>query len=150
MPDLRTYVWKLLFNGGFGATAGRILQATPHIMHLCLSLAISSSGSTQGLCKTLQCIQPRSVRLNDSNNSYNNTQTRNLVASICSCMKGKWIELAEFQFPYDILWDWKEKEENKCHLLDAMYNAPLLKVVHMPAPYNPMPSFLFLPNQACV
>ena len=81
-PDLGTYVWKLLFNGGFGATAGRILQATPRITHLCLSLAISSSGSTRGLCKTLQCIQPHSVRLNDSNNSYNNTQTRNLVASI--------------------------------------------------------------------
>ena len=83
-PDLGTYVRKLLFNGGFGAAADRILQATPRITHLCLSLAISSSDSTRGLCKSLQCIQPRSVRLNDFNNSYNNTHTRNLVAKICS------------------------------------------------------------------
>jgi hypothetical protein len=136
-PNLGTYVRKLLFNGGFGTTSRRILQATPRITHLCLSLAIRSSDSTRGLCQSLQCIQPRSVRLNDLNNTYNNIHIRTLVASICSCMKGKWTRLIEFRFPYDIYWAWKEKEDNKHHLLEAMYNAPFLKIVHMPAPYNP-------------
>lgn len=52
-------------------------------------------------------------------------------------MKGKWTRLVEFRFPYDIHWAWKEKEDNQRHLLEAMYNAPFLKIVHMPAPYNP-------------
>ena len=37
-PDLGSYVRKLLFNGGYGASARKILQAVPRIMHLCLSL----------------------------------------------------------------------------------------------------------------
>jgi hypothetical protein len=135
-PDLGSYVRKLLFNGGYGAAARKILQAVPRITHLCLSLAIPSSDSVRGLCEALQCIQPRSVRLNDSHNAYNNMHTQALVASICSCIKGKWTELIEFRFPYDISRRWKVKEANKRHLLDAMYNAPLLKIVHMPAPYN--------------
>ncbi|KAF8311429.1 uncharacterized protein EI90DRAFT_968466 [Cantharellus anzutake] len=98
-PYLGNYIRKLLFNGGFGATAHRILQATPHITHLCLSLAIRSSDSTRGLCKAIQYIQPRSVRLNDSNNVHNNTHSRALVAAICSCMKENGSGSLSFGFP---------------------------------------------------
>ena len=132
-PNLGSYIRKLLFNGGYGAAARKILQAGPRITHLCLSLAISSSDSTRGLCESLQCVQPRSVRLNDFNNANNNTHSRALVASICSCMKEKWTELIEFRFPY-ATWHWVEA--NKRHLLEAMFDAPSLKIVHMPAPYH--------------
>ena len=136
-PNLGNRVRKIFFNGGFGATAGKILQATPRLTHLRLSLAIRSSDSTQGLCDTLHRVQPRSLRLSDFNNTYNNAHTRSLLRAICSCMEGKWARLVEFRFPYEIDWYWKEKEANKRHLLEAMLSAPFLKTIHMPAPYNP-------------
>lgn len=72
-PNLGNHVRKIFFNGGFGATACKILQATPHLTYICLSLAICSSDGTQGLCNTLHRVQPRSLRLSDfNNNAYNN------------------------------------------------------------------------------
>lgn len=136
-PHLGRHVRNLLFNGGFGETASKILKCTPRITHLSLSLAMSASDSTKGLCKYLKCVQPCSLRLNDFNNTYNNSQTRALVAAICSCMTIHWNRLTEFWFPYETDWDWKEKADNQHRLLQAMYNTPKLKIVHMPAPYNP-------------
>jgi hypothetical protein len=137
-PNLGNHVRKIFFNGGFGATtACKILQATPRLTHLHLSLAIKSLDSTQGLCKTLHCVQPRSLRLSDFNNTHDNIHTRSLLRAICSCMKGKWTRLVKFRFPYEIDWYWKAKEANKSHLLEAMVSAPFLKIIHMPGPYNP-------------
>ena len=51
-------------------------------------------------------------------------------------MNGKWIGLIEFRFPYDVQLDWK-KEDTQRHLLEAMYNARFLKIIHMPGPYYP-------------
>jgi len=130
------HVRKLRFKGGFGSTARKILQATPNLAHLCLSLAITSAESSRGLCYSLPRIQPHSLRLYDFNNRHNNANTRALVATICSCIKERWTRLVEFRFPYELDWPWKEKEENKRSLLEATYCAPFLKTVHMPAPHN--------------
>ena len=136
-PHLGNQVRKIFFNGGFGATAWKILQATPHLTHLRLSLAIGSSDSTQGLFNALHLIQPRSLRLSDFNNAYDNARSRSLILAICSCMKGIWTRLVEFRFPYEIDLEWKEKEFNRRNLLEAMLSAPFLKIIHMPGPYSP-------------
>ncbi|KAJ7481669.1 hypothetical protein FB451DRAFT_1236801 [Mycena latifolia] len=135
-PKLGLYVRKLLFNGAFGAAPKKILKATPHITDIGLSLGISSSESSRGLCAALPHIQPRSLRLNDTNNAFNNAQTRALMAVICSCIRGGWTSLVEARFPYEPDMVWPEKVFNQGELLAAMRDAPYLKIVHMPAPYN--------------
>ncbi|KAJ3783860.1 hypothetical protein GGU10DRAFT_377255 [Lentinula aff. detonsa] len=136
-PHLGVRVRKLLFNGGFGATASKIMKCTSNITHISLPLAVSSWDSTKGLCSSLRSIQPCSLSLNDFNNTYNNIQTRTLVAAICSCVTVHWSRLVKLRFPYETDWEWKEKTENQHLLLRAMYDTPLLKFVRMPAPYNP-------------
>lgn len=136
-PNLGNHVRKIFLNGGFGSSAFKILQATPRLTHLRLSLGIRTSDSPQGLCNALHCVQPHSLRLTDCNHAYDNVNTQSLLRAICSCMKEKWTRLVEFRFPYEIDQGWKHKEDNKRHLLEAMLSAPFLKIIHMPAPYDP-------------
>ena len=131
-PDLGNHVRKIFFNGAFGSAACNILQATPHITHLRLSFAIKSSNSTKSLCNALHLIQPRSLRLRDFKNTYNN-----IHQAICTCMQEKWTRLVEFRFPYEVFQplyvlerEWQEKEFNRVHLLEAMLSAPFLKITH--------------------
>jgi hypothetical protein len=49
-------------------------------------------------------------------------------------MAGKWTKLIEFRFPYDTISRWARKSGL---LLQAMYDAPSLKTVYMPASYKP-------------
>jgi hypothetical protein len=134
-PNLGNYVHRIRLTDGFGVTARRILLATPHLTHLSLSLAMSHKSNAQG-CDSLPCIQPQSLRLYDYNNRYNNIAIRTLLGTICTCMREKWTRLVEFRFPYDIDRYWKEKEPIKRQLLEAMYRAPFLEIVHMQSPYN--------------
>jgi hypothetical protein len=92
---------------------------------------------SQGLCNTLHRVQPRSLRLNDFNNAFNNLAMPTLgpfsePSVLVWTLKGKWTRLFKFRFPYEIDWNWTEKEANKRHLL-----ASFLKIIYMPGPYNP-------------
>ncbi|KAK7016882.1 hypothetical protein R3P38DRAFT_2541288 [Favolaschia claudopus] len=52
-PEFGAFVRKLRVEGGYGSAMHTILQATPNLTHLVLSLAIWSSDTTTGLCKGL-------------------------------------------------------------------------------------------------
>ncbi|KAJ7139115.1 hypothetical protein C8R44DRAFT_975071 [Mycena epipterygia] len=60
-PDFGRFVKKLRVEGGYGPAMHAILQSTPNITDIFLSLLIWSSDGTQGLCKGLPLINPHRV-----------------------------------------------------------------------------------------
>ncbi|KAF7289073.1 hypothetical protein HMN09_01355500 [Mycena chlorophos] len=58
-PELGRFIKKLRVEGGFGLTMHTVLQLSPNITDLFLSLDIYATDKTDGLCKGLPLINPR-------------------------------------------------------------------------------------------
>ncbi|KAJ7048670.1 hypothetical protein C8F01DRAFT_1379617 [Mycena amicta] len=101
-PGLGQFIKQLRIEGGYGAPMHRILQLSPNISHLYLTLVLDSGDSTDGLCKVLALISPTSFILYDTidiSPQANHKMARNLVAAIVDTIPGCQ-KLSTFHWPY--------------------------------------------------
>ncbi|KAK7023198.1 F-box domain-containing protein [Favolaschia claudopus] len=100
-PGFGRFVRKLRVEGGYGSAMHTILQATPNVTHLFLSLAIWSSDTTTGLCKGLPLIQPKHViTVDPSDKPLKNRSLDQLTKVLFSCIRTEWKNMETFGFPY--------------------------------------------------
>ncbi|KAJ7160022.1 hypothetical protein C8R43DRAFT_1177631 [Mycena crocata] len=100
-PDLGRFVKKLRVEGGFGNLMHQILQQTPNISDIFVSLQIHSSDSSSGLALGLPLINPtRLIIFDDNATLLKNKAVLQLMTTLKSCAR-KWNNLNTIHFPYD-------------------------------------------------
>ncbi|KAF7317678.1 F-box domain-containing protein [Mycena kentingensis (nom. inval.)] len=98
--ELGRFVKKLRVEGGYGPAMHTILQRTPNITDLFLSLNIFAEDKTDGLCKGLPLINPTRLILHHSNYKQKpNKNFTSLINALCGALS-KWDHLAVFTPPY--------------------------------------------------
>ncbi|KAJ6596283.1 hypothetical protein DFH09DRAFT_1134556 [Mycena vulgaris] len=128
-PDLGTFVKMLRLEGGFGASMQNILQRTPNITDIFLSLHIRASDSTEGLGRGLAYINPnRLIIFDDPLNVLKNKQVVGLIGAIEKCA-AKWTNLTRVGFPYLGIMG-SERES----FVRAICVCPTLKAISFPSP----------------
>ncbi|KAJ7052348.1 hypothetical protein C8F01DRAFT_574272 [Mycena amicta] len=98
---LGQFIKQLRVEGGYGAPMHHILKLSPNIAHLYLTLVVSSSDSTDGLCKGLALISPKRLILQDTihySDQAKNKMVRNLIDAIVKVIPG-WPKLTTFHCP---------------------------------------------------
>ncbi|KAJ7049379.1 hypothetical protein C8F01DRAFT_757642 [Mycena amicta] len=96
---LGQFIKQLRVEGGYGAPMHRILKLSPNIAHLYVTLSVSSSDSTDGLCKGLALISPKRLILQDNySDQARNKMVRNLIDATVKAIPG-WKELTTFHCP---------------------------------------------------
>ncbi|KAJ7433546.1 hypothetical protein FB451DRAFT_1154992 [Mycena latifolia] len=134
---LGTFIKKLRIEGGFGLTMKTILQFSPNITDLFVSLAIWSSDGVAGLCQGLHLINPVRLILEDYMEPGNNKQNLLLAQKLSECMK-VWEKLRIVDLPYF------HDDTDRCSMIcAAMQNARNLEEIVMPeATYFWSPDFV--------
>ncbi|KAJ6500857.1 hypothetical protein C8R45DRAFT_925356 [Mycena sanguinolenta] len=98
--ELGQFIKKLRVEGGYGPPVQIILQCSPNISDLFLSLVIYSSDNTSGLCRGLQLINPTRLILQDQpRQPLENKMVAQLVEALIRAMS-KWDRLCSFDSPY--------------------------------------------------
>ncbi|KAJ7684328.1 hypothetical protein DFH06DRAFT_1312766 [Mycena polygramma] len=100
--QLGQFIKKLRVEGGYGPSMGIILEHSPRISDLFLSLEIYSSDNTGGLCKGLPLINPTRLILRDSGFTRRrpaNKMLSQLVEGLGKVMCD-WDHLVVFHCPY--------------------------------------------------
>ncbi|KAJ7136666.1 hypothetical protein C8R44DRAFT_767613 [Mycena epipterygia] len=101
--ELGKFIKKLRVEGGYGAPMRTILQSSPNISDLFLSLEIRASDGTAGLCNGLPSINPTRLILRDAGESHSrylqNKMLKNLLDALASCCS-KWDRLCILDCPY--------------------------------------------------
>ncbi|EDR15475.1 uncharacterized protein LACBIDRAFT_301868 [Laccaria bicolor S238N-H82] len=93
------FIKKLRVEGGYGAAMKTILQASPNIAHLWITLALRSEANVSGLCFSLWSINPSRVTLHDSWYEARNAQVLKLAETLLNCLE-KWTKLTTVDLPY--------------------------------------------------
>jgi hypothetical protein len=94
--SLGRHIKKLRLEGGYGAMTHRIFSLAPNITDLYLTLMIWSNDGVSGLCRSLSCINPSRVILDDD--SYEakfNANARQLALKLCECLPS-WTNLVSY------------------------------------------------------
>ncbi|KAF8211721.1 hypothetical protein K438DRAFT_2011212, partial [Mycena galopus ATCC 62051] len=116
--QLGQFIKKLRVEGGFGLPMQIVLQCSPNISDLFLSLEIYSSDNTSGLCKGLRLINPTRLILRDYKlKSRENKMLRQLLESLSEAIS-KWDRLCVFDCPFT---------ESTCRAPHSMVIPPLQK-----------------------
>ncbi|KAF7359036.1 F-box domain-containing protein [Mycena sanguinolenta] len=98
--ELGQFIKKLRVEGGYGSPIQIILQCSPNISDLFLSLVIYSSDNTSGLCKGLELVNPTRLILQDQpRKPLQNKMTSQLVETLIRVIP-KWDRLCSFDSPY--------------------------------------------------
>ncbi|KAJ6516602.1 hypothetical protein C8R47DRAFT_1087799 [Mycena vitilis] len=101
-PDLGRFVKMLRVEGGFGPAMQEILQNSPNITDIFLSLQIHASDSTDGLVGGLQYINPSRIIIFDHANrqvQLKNKQVQGLIGAL-EARAPKWSNLNTLSLPY--------------------------------------------------
>ncbi|KAJ7483901.1 hypothetical protein B0H11DRAFT_2279620 [Mycena galericulata] len=101
-PDLGRFIKRLRLEGGFGAPVHQILQKTPNITDIYISLLLYASDSSDGLIRGLPCINPTRIIIFDNilkHGPLKNKQVTGLISAIEKCAE-KWSNLNAIVFPY--------------------------------------------------
>ncbi|EDR03452.1 uncharacterized protein LACBIDRAFT_295214 [Laccaria bicolor S238N-H82] len=93
------FIKKLRVEGGYGGAMKTIIQASPNIAHLWITLALRSEGNVSGLCLSLSSINPSHVTLHDSRYEARNAQVFKLAETLRNCLE-KWTKLTTVDLPY--------------------------------------------------
>ncbi|KAJ7334896.1 hypothetical protein DFH08DRAFT_1083415 [Mycena albidolilacea] len=97
---LGKFIKKLRVEGGYGAPMLTILQCSPNISDLFVSLEIYSSDNTNGLCKGLQLLNPTRLILWDlSFRPLENKMVSQLVDALAKSIS-QWDRLSVFDCPF--------------------------------------------------
>ncbi|KAG6827838.1 hypothetical protein H0H92_010298 [Tricholoma furcatifolium] len=100
-PFLGTFIKKLRVEGGYGSSMYHIIQASPNISELWLSMRLWSSDNVSGLCRGLPLINPTRLILHDNEfrPSDSNSCTRKLWDVLCPSIQS-WDKLTNVDIPY--------------------------------------------------
>ncbi|KAJ7896786.1 hypothetical protein B0H14DRAFT_2678734 [Mycena olivaceomarginata] len=97
---LGTFIKKLRVEGGYGAPMLTILQCSPNISDLFVSLEIYSSDNTNGLCKGLSLLNPNRLILWDlSRTPPRNKMVLQLLEALAKSI-AQWDRLVVFDCPF--------------------------------------------------
>ncbi|KAJ7611972.1 hypothetical protein DFH06DRAFT_1243803 [Mycena polygramma] len=128
-PSLGPLVKKPRVEGGFGNVMHQILQTTPNVSDILLSLQIHSSDSSAGLALGLPLINPtRLIILDDPSNPLKNKAVVQLMVAL-KIRVPKWTHLEMLHLPYDRL---SPSRESLCTSLCT----PTVKTLSFPT-YRP-------------
>ncbi|KAJ7057662.1 hypothetical protein C8F01DRAFT_320380 [Mycena amicta] len=98
--ELGRFIKKLRLEGGYGPAMHTILQCSPNITDLYLTLLIWSPDTTEGLCKGLSLIRPTKLILRDTmGKGPKNKSVAALVEAIVKVIC-KWDKLTALDWPY--------------------------------------------------
>lgn len=89
--SLGSHIKRLRVEGGYGLAMYRIIESTPHITHLFVSLSLSSSDDVSGLCRSLPKLNPNRVTLYDPGD-FTNSQIHTLLETLLRCIP-KWCNM---------------------------------------------------------
>ncbi|KDQ60090.1 hypothetical protein JAAARDRAFT_32473 [Jaapia argillacea MUCL 33604] len=126
--QLGTFVKKLRVEGGYGMPMEKIIKASPNIKDLYLSLALYSTDSVSGICRSLSSISPTRLILYESSDHLDNASTRQLTKAICASISSNWKALGVFHTPY------VDRGSGKVYsrwsaIISALSNSPSLREV---------------------
>ncbi|KAJ7905882.1 hypothetical protein B0H13DRAFT_1716676 [Mycena leptocephala] len=96
--QLGQFVKKLRVEGGYGPPMGIILDYSPNISDIFVSLDIYAADNTSGLCKGLSLINPTRLILRE-NKRLENKMVSQLIDALKESMS-KWDRLCVFDCPY--------------------------------------------------
>ncbi|KDQ60085.1 hypothetical protein JAAARDRAFT_32469 [Jaapia argillacea MUCL 33604] len=85
---------------GYGMPMEKIIKACPNIKDLYLSLALYSTDSVSGICRSLSSINPTRLILYESSDHLDNSNTRQLTEALCASISSNWKALVVFHNPY--------------------------------------------------
>lgn len=86
--ELGVFIKKLRVEGGFGASMRTIIDSSPNIRDLCLSLLLRSSDNVQGLMDSLATLRPTRLSvLHSWKAPSGNSSVLNLAGKIRSCIE---------------------------------------------------------------
>ncbi|KAJ7451076.1 hypothetical protein FB451DRAFT_710125 [Mycena latifolia] len=140
--DLGAFIKKLRVEGGFGLTMKTILQCSPNITDLFMSMAIWSSDGVAGLCQGLHLIDPLRLVLHDAEQPGSNKQNLLLVQKLSQCMN-IWKKLRIVDLPCAHDWQIDIDVGRSSQICAAIMKAPSLEEIVMPIPsYLRSPSFV--------
>ncbi|KAJ7057670.1 hypothetical protein C8F01DRAFT_320468 [Mycena amicta] len=98
--ELGRFIKKLRLEGGYGPAMHTILQCSPNITDLYLTLVIWSPDTTDGLCKGLSLVSPTKLILRDAmRKGPKNKSVAALVEAIVKAIR-KWDKLTALDWPY--------------------------------------------------
>ena len=85
-PYLGKYVRKLRVEGGYGSSMRTILQRSPGISDLYISVSFRSSDRTSGLCQGLSSIHPSRVVIFDAQDNKESSNHDAVVNALCGVL----------------------------------------------------------------
>ncbi|KAK7025020.1 hypothetical protein R3P38DRAFT_2952360 [Favolaschia claudopus] len=106
--DMGNNIRKLRIEGGFGKPLYTILKSAPKITDLFLTLVMTGTEDSRGLCEGLALINPCKVILHDATDydvyanprkPKQNKQVTQLLEALCKQIPN-WDKLQSFDFPY--------------------------------------------------
>ncbi|KAJ7107211.1 hypothetical protein C8R43DRAFT_1243704 [Mycena crocata] len=124
--ELGQFIRKLRVEGGYGPSMHTILENSPNITDLFMSLEIFSSDNTLGLCKGLPLINPMCLILCDSKRLDNKMISQLIDALVASIRK--WDRLHTFDCPYK---EWGE-HHRAFRIVDALKKSKRLQTFILP------------------
>ncbi|KAF7296305.1 hypothetical protein HMN09_01100200 [Mycena chlorophos] len=130
--DLGRFIKKLRVEGGFGQPMQTILQSAPNLTDLFLSLIIWSPDTTDGLCKGLKSVNPRTLIVHDVTDYGRAPKTKaraNLVDTIVKIIP-KWSNLTHFHYPLSY------RPEATQKIVDALAACQRLEVLYVKDSYE--------------
>ncbi|KAF7314045.1 F-box domain-containing protein [Mycena chlorophos] len=136
-PDLGRFIKKLRVEGGFGPSMHTILQNSPNITDLFLSLEIIATDSTEGLCKGLPLINPARLILQceDSSKERSNKAFNALINVLKTCVEA-WDQLICFHTPYG-----GDTKPSVVSICDSVNKQRRLEVVATPSCWSAAETF---------
>ncbi|KAJ7604135.1 hypothetical protein FB45DRAFT_1044168 [Roridomyces roridus] len=92
------FIKRLRVEGGYGAPMRTILQSSPNISDLSISLNIFSSDSTSGLCAGLPLVNPTRLIIQECKKPPTNQMVAKLVTALRN-LAPKWDRLSVLKVP---------------------------------------------------
>ncbi|KAJ7445259.1 hypothetical protein FB451DRAFT_1433324 [Mycena latifolia] len=100
VPQLGRFVKKLRVEGGFGMAMHKILQSTPNVSDILVSLQLPAADPPSGLASGLPLINPTRLIILDEHYLFvKNKAVSKLIDTLETCVV-KWTNLHTIQFPY--------------------------------------------------
>ncbi|KAJ6569411.1 hypothetical protein B0H19DRAFT_1373576 [Mycena capillaripes] len=127
--ELGQFIKKLRVEGGYGTPMRKILECSPNITDIFLSLDITAADGTTGLCDGLPLINPTCVILRYIAHRYlANKMIENLFGTLAECLS-KWDNLRTIDLPPRLM------GTSRCQLiLDGLKDSVNLHTVIIPEP----------------
>ncbi|KAJ7469293.1 hypothetical protein B0H11DRAFT_1392905 [Mycena galericulata] len=134
--DLGKFVKKLRVEGGYKNSMHQVLQKTPNITDILISLIIHSSDSTAGLVLGLPLINPtRLIILDETDVFLKNENVKKLIKALETCVP-KWANLKTIIFPYD------HKMTARESFCKSLCSSPTVKILTFPEYARSLEPFL--------